>query len=280
MRVSPASRIVLRIVVITLVAALCGCSWFKRGGKGDPMDTLPVEQLYQRGVDALDSGNNDLAMRSFQRLISRFPFGPYTEQSHLNLAYAQYRDHKPDDAYSTANRFIKTYPTHRHIDYAYYLRGLINFNRSSGFLERYVGQDMTQRDQANVRQSFDDFGSLVSRYPTSRYAEDARLRMIHLRNMMASSELNIALYYLKRGAYVASSNRAKAVVEAYPQSPQAGDALAVLMLSYAKLGQEDLSGDARRVLELNYPAHPALTGEWPDYPSNWWKLVPLTNRGQ
>jgi outer membrane protein assembly factor BamD len=280
MRVSPVSRIVLRIVVITLVAALCGCSWFKRGGKGDPMDTLPVEQLYQRGVDALDSGNNDLAMRSFQRLISRFPFGPYTEQSHLNLAYAQYRDHKPDDAYSTANRFIKTYPTHRHIDYAYYLRGLINFNRSSGFLERYVGQDMTQRDQANVRQSFDDFGSLVSRYPTSRYAEDARLRMIHLRNMMASSELNIALYYLKRGAYVASSNRAKAVVEAYPQSPQAGDALAVLMLSYAKLGQEELSGDARRVLELNYPAHPALAGKWPDYPSNWWKLVPLTNRGQ
>lgn len=280
MRVSPVSRIVLRIFVVTLVAALCGCSWFKRAGKGDPMETLPVEQLYQQGVEALDSGNNDFAMRSFQRLISRFPFGPYTEQSHLNLAYAQYKDHKPDDAYSTANRFIKTYPTHRHIDYAYYLRGLINFNRTTGFLERYVGQDMTRRDQANARQSFDDFGSLVTRYPTSRYAEDARLRMIHLRNMMATSELNIALYYLKRGAYVASSNRAGSIVQAYPQSPQAGDALAVLMLSYAKLGQEELSGDARRVLELNYPAHPALAGKWPDYPSNWWKLVPLTNRGQ
>ena len=212
--------------------------------------------------------------------MARFPFGPYTEQSQINLAYAQYKDGKPDDAYSTINRFIKTYPTHRHVDYAYYLRGLINFNRSSGFIERYIGQDMTRRDQANVRQSFDDFGALVSRYPSSRYAEDARQRMIHLRNTMARSELNIALYYLKRGAYVASSNRAKAIIETYPQSPQAGDALAVMMQSYAKLGQEDLSSDARRVLELNYPGHPALAGKWPDYPSNWWKLLPLTNRGQ
>lgn len=279
MRVSPATRIVLRIAFVALIAAVSGCSWFGRG-KGDPIDTLPVEQLYQRGVDALDSGNSELASRTFQRLIARFPFGPYTEQSHLNLAYVQYKDHKPEDAYSTVNRFIKTYPTHRHIDYAYYLRGLINFNRSAGFLERYVGQDMTQRDQANVRQSFDDFGSLVSRYPRSRYAEDARQRMIYLRNTMAQSELNIALYYLQRHAYVASSNRAKSIIETYPRSPQAGDALAVMMQSYAGLGQEDLSKDARRVLELNYPDHPALAGRWPDYPSNWWKLIPLTNRGQ
>ncbi|HEX7769514.1 MAG TPA: outer membrane protein assembly factor BamD [Dokdonella sp.] len=280
MRVSPATRIVLRFALVALIAAVSGCSWFKRDAKGDPMDTLPVEQLYDRGVNALDKGNHDLAARTFQRLISRFPFGPYTEQSHLNLAYVQFKDHKPEDAYSTINRFIKTYPTHRHVDYAYYLRGLINFNRSSGFIERYIGQDMTRRDQANVRQSFDDFGALVSRYPSSRYAEDARQRMIHLRNTMARSELNIALYYLKRGAYVASSNRAKAIIETYPQSPQAGDALAVMMQSYAKLGQEDLSSDARRVLELNYPGHPALAGKWPDYPSNWWKLLPLTNRGQ
>lgn len=275
MRVSPATRIVLRIAFIALIAAVSGCSWFKRG-KGDPMDTLPVEQLYQRGVEAIDSGNRDLASRTFERLISRFPFGPFTEQSYLNLAYVQYKDHKPEDAYSTVNRFIKTYPTHRHIDYAYYLRGLINFNRSAGFLERYVGQDMTRRDQANVRQSFDDFGALVSRYPRSRYAEDARQRMIYLRNTMAQSELNVALYYLKRGAYVASANRAKAIIETYPQSPHAGDALAVMMQSYAGLGQDDLAKDTRRVLELNYPDHPALAGKWPDYPSNWWKLVPLT----
>jgi outer membrane protein assembly factor BamD len=278
MRVSLVSRIVLRTFLLAIVVALAGCSWFQRG-KGDPMDTLPVEQLYQQGVEALDAGNNDFASRTFQRLITRFPFGPYTEQSHLNLAYTQYKASKPEDAYSTVNRFIKTYPTHRHIDYAYYLRGLINFNRSSGFLHRYIGLDMTQRDQANLRQSFEDFGSLVTRYPQSRYTADARQRMVYLRNMMAQSELNIALYYLKRGAYVGSSNRAKAIIETYPQTPQAGDALAVMMQSYRNLGQEALAADAERVLKLNYPDHASLHGDWPDYPSNWWKVVPLSNPG-
>jgi outer membrane protein assembly factor BamD len=281
MRVSPALRHLSRLAFLVLVLALAGCSIFSRDRKGDPLDTMPVEQLYDRGVNALDSGNFDMAARTFQRLVARFPFGPYTEQSQLNLAYAQFKDDKPEDAYSTINRFIKTYPTHRHVDYAYYLRGLINFDRSGGFLERHVGLDMATRDQSNVRQSFDDFGALVNRYPQSRYAPDARQRMVHLRNMMARSDLGIALYYLKRGAYVAASNRAKDIIETYPQSPQAGDALAVMMLSYAQLGQEKLSGDARRVLELNYPQHPALKGDdWPDYRSNWWKLVPLLNRGQ
>ena len=174
MRVSRLSKTIARIALVTLLAFLAGCSLFHRGKKGDPLDTLPVEALYQRGVDALESGNNDLAARSFERLVARFPFGPYTEQSQINLAYAQYKDGKPDDAYSTINRFIKTYPTHRHIDYAYYLRGLINFNRSAGMVERYVGQDMTKRDQANLRQSFDDFGALVTRYPTSVYTADSR----------------------------------------------------------------------------------------------------------
>ena len=279
MRVSRFYRTVARIALVTLFAFLAGCSLFHRGKKGDPLDTLPVEALYQHGVDALEAGNNDLASRSFERLVARFPFGPYTEQSQLNLAYAQYKSDKPDDAYSTVNRFIKTYPTHRHIDYAYYLRGLVNFNRSGGFMERYVGLDMTQRDQANLRQSFDDFGALVTRYPQSRYAADARQRMIHLRNMMAQADLNVALFYLKRGAYVASSNRAKSIIETYPQTPQAGDALAIMVKSYHELGQDKLADDTKRVLELNYPDHPSLKGRWPSYRSNWWKLIPLQNRG-
>jgi outer membrane protein assembly factor BamD len=279
MRVSSAFRFASRFLLLALVVALAGCSLFNRGKKGDPADTLPVEQLYGRGVELLEGGNYDGAARVFQRLTSRFPFGAYTEQSQLNLAYAQYKADKPDDAYSTVNRFIKTYPTHKHIDYAYYLRGLINFNRAGGILERYAGQDMTKRDQANQRQSFDDFGALVSRYPQSRYAADARQRMVYLRNMMAQSDLNIALYYLKRNAYVAASNRAKAIIETYPQTPQAGDALAVMVDSYRKMGQEKLAGDAERVLKLNYPDHPYLHGDWPHYRSNWWKLIPLSNRG-
>jgi len=243
------------------------------------MDTLPVDQLYQQGVDALNSSNYDFASRSFERLIARFPFGPYTEQSQINLAYAQYKNGKPDDAYSTINRFIKTYPTHKHIDYAYYLRGLINFNRTAGFVERYVGQDMTKRDQASLRQSFDDFGALVTRYPQSAYTEDSRLRMVYLRNMMAQADLHVAIFYLRRNAYVAASNRAKSIVETYPQSPQAGDALAVMVESYKKLGQDKLADDAERVLKLNYPDHPFFRGDWPQYRAWYWKLVPLSNRG-
>ncbi|MGH8171779.1 MAG: outer membrane protein assembly factor BamD [Rhodanobacteraceae bacterium] len=279
MRVSRSFRFLARIALVGLFVALAGCSLFNRGKRGEPMDTLPVDQLYQQGVNALDAGNNDFAARSFERLIARFPFGPYTEQSQINLAYAQYKDDKPDDAYSTVNRFIKTYPTHKHIDYAYYLRGLINFNRSAGFLERYVGLDMSKRDQANLRQSFDDFGALISRYPNSRYAEDARQRMIFLRNMMASSELHVAMFYLRRNAYVAASNRAKSIVETYPQSPQAGDALAIMVISYKQLGQDKLSEDADRVLKLNYPQHPYLSGDFPKYRSWMWKMVPLSNRG-
>ena len=279
MRVSSSFRFVLRTALLVLFVALAGCALFHRGKKGDPMDTMTVEELYRQGVSGLDAGNNDLAIRSFTRLSSRFPFGPYTEQAQLNLAYAQYKDDKPDDAYSTINRFIKTYPTHRHVDYAFYLRGLINFNRSGGFLERYVGQDMTKRDQINLHQSFDDFGALLARYPQSAYAPDARQRMVHLRNEMAQADLNIAMFYLKRGAFVAASNRAKTIVETYPQTPQAGDALAVMAQSYRKLGQDKLADDAERVLKLNYPDHPALNGKWPHYRSNWWKLIPLSNRG-
>jgi outer membrane protein assembly factor BamD len=279
MRVSRLSRLIARIALVTLLAALAGCSLFHRGKKGDPLDTLPVEQLYEHGVDALQGGNYDLASRSFERLVARFPFGPYTEQSQINLAYAQYKDGKPDDAYSTVNRFIKTYPTHRHIDYAYYLRGLINFNRSAGMIERYVGQDMSKRDQANLRQSFDDFGALVTRYPASAYTADSRQRMVYLRNVMAQSELHIAVFYLRRNAYVAAANRAKAIVETYPQSPQAGDALAIMVESYKNLGQPKLADDAERVLKLNYPDHPFFSGHWPEYRSWYWKLVPLSNRG-
>ncbi|MGA9341964.1 MAG: outer membrane protein assembly factor BamD, partial [Rhodanobacteraceae bacterium] len=247
--------------------------------KRDPLDTLPLEQLYSHGVDALEGGNTGRAVQIFTRLISRFPFGPYTEQSEINLAYAQYKDGKPDDAYSTINRFIKTYPTHRHIDYAYYLRGLINFDRSQGVLEGYIGQDMTKRDQTNLRRSFDDFSSLVRRYPKSKYAADGRQRMVFLRNTMAQADLHVALFYLRRGVYVAAAKRAKSIVETYPRSPQAGDALAIMAKSYHKLGQDKLAADAERVLKLNYPDHPYFSGNWPHYPSNLWKVIPLTNRG-
>src|SRR6201999_1486733 len=193
----------LKFFLLVLIVLASGCSLFHRH-KQDDAEVLPVEQMYSTAKQSLMAENFGRAIHYYQRLIARFPFGPYTEQATLDLAYAQYKTDKQDDAYSTANRFIKTYPTHRHIDYAYYLRGLINFNRSAGMLERYVGQDMTKRDQANLRQSFDDFGALVTRYPTSAYTADSRQRMVYLRNMMAQSDLHIAVFYLRRNAYVAA----------------------------------------------------------------------------
>lgn len=278
MRASRRFRAIARLALIVLLIALSGCSLFSKK-RTDPFDTMTVEEIYQRGMGYMDKGDYEGAIMAFTRLSGRFPFGPYAEQSQLDLGYAQYKSNKPDDAYSTVNRFIKTYPTHKHVDYAYYLRGLVNFEREVGLLERYVGQDMTKRDQAYLRQSFDDFSELVKRYPQSRYAADARQRMIYLRNGMAQAELNVSLYYLRRGAYVAAANRAKSIVETYDGSPQAADALAVMVESYRKLGQDKLADDSERVLKLNYPDHPFFAGDWPRWRSNWWKVIPLTNRG-
>ncbi|MFZ2237178.1 MAG: outer membrane protein assembly factor BamD [Dokdonella sp.] len=278
MRASPTTRGLARFSFLLLIALLGGCGLFGKK-KADPLETLSVEDLYQKGVTEIDDSSWSNASRTFERLIGRFPFGPYSEQSQLNLTYAQYKNNKPDDAYSTVNRFVRTYPTHKNIDYAYYLRGLINFNREGDLLARWVGLDMTKRDQAFVRQSFDDFADLLRRYPNSRYVPDARQRLVYLRNGIAQAELSIALFYLRRGAYVAAANRAKSVVETYPRTPQVGDALAIMSESYHELGQEALATDSERVLKLNYPNHPYFGGGWPKYRSNWWKLLPLTNRG-
>ena len=279
MRVSRQFRVVSRLVLfLAVVFLIAGCSAFGKK-KANPLETDTVEQLYARGKAANDKGNYGEAVHVFTRLIARFPFGPFTEQAQLDEAYAQYKMNKPDEAYSTVNRFIKTYPAQKHIDYAYYLRGLINFDREEGLLERYVGLDMTQRDQNYIRQSFDDFAALIKRHPDSRYAPDARQRMVYLRNGMAQAELNVALFYLRQGAYVASSNRAKSIVETYDESRQVGDAVAILVESYHALGQQKLADDAERVLKLNFPDHPYLSTEWPVWRSNLWKLVPLSSRG-
>lgn len=266
----------IRLVLLVLVIAVAGCS---RGGKkGDPIETLPVDQVYALAKESLRNNNLDRAAKSYERLIARFPFGPYTEQAQLELAFAQYKDHKEEEAYSSINRFIKTYPTHKHIDYAYYLRGLINFDRTNGLLERYIGRDQSKRDQGFSQQAFEDFGELLKRYPESRYSGEARQRMVYLRNNLAKSEIGIALYYLRIKAYVAAAHRAEKIVEDYQRTPQAADALAVMAESYGKLGQEKLSGDARRVLETNYPDHPYLVGKFPPSRKNWKRLVPFTNR--
>jgi outer membrane protein assembly factor BamD len=266
-------------VLVPLLLVLAACSFFHRGAnKGKEGDTLPVDQLYNLATERLKDGNYDNAEKLYQRLIARFPYGSYNEQAQLDLAYAYYKDDNAEEAYSAINRFIKTYPAQKHIDYAYYLRGLINFDRTGTMLERVTQNTASRRDQGYALQSFDDFSQLVQRFPNSRYAADARQRMIWLRNGLAQYELNVAEYYLRRNAYVASADRAEYIVEHYQRSPQVDDALAVLAKSYTLLGRPKLAEQATSVLKLNDPNHPYLRDPkgWPKTPSTWRRVIPLS----
>jgi outer membrane protein assembly factor BamD len=233
-----------------------GCSYFRDA----PDDTQGwgAEELYQRARDRMDSGYYDGAIEYYEKLQARFPFGPYAQQAQLELAYSYYKSEEPAQALAACDRFIKLYPTHPHIDYAYFLKGLANFNLGKGLTQRYLPTDPSQRDQGAALRSFEDFGELIKRYPESRYVEDAQKRMIYLRNILSQHEVNVAHYYMRRGAYVAAANRARYVVENYQQTPAMPDALVVLVQAYRVMEMNELADDALRVLELNYPNHPGL----------------------
>jgi outer membrane protein assembly factor BamD len=175
-------------------------------------------------------------------------------QSQLDVAYAHYRADEPEAAIAAADRFIKLYPQNPYVDYAYYLKGLVNYNRSVGFLDRYVPTDASQRDPGSALDAFVDFSALVERFPDSRYAEDARQRMLYLRNNLAKHELNVARYYMRRGAYLAAANRANYVIERFQRTSAVESALEVLVDAYTALDKPELAADAKRVLVLNRDA--------------------------
>lgn len=279
-RYSSLTRPLLLTLMMVFVLAGSGCARFGIhnkffGKREDKLETLPVDGLYAFSHQQLVMGNNQRAEIAYKRLISRFPYGSYTEQSQLDLAYAQYKDGQFDDASSTVNRFIRTYPTHRHVDYAYYLKALINFNRDNQLLARLARLDSSQRDQGSPRQSFNDFANLLRRFPNSRYAPDSRQRMVYLREELARHEIGVGLYYLSRQAYVAAANRGQYVIVNFPQSQYDGDALALMAESYKRLGDTKLSDDAKRVLLQNHPDHPWLSGNWPKKKSVLSKMNPF-----
>ncbi|MET0548112.1 MAG: outer membrane protein assembly factor BamD [Xanthomonas sp.] len=260
----------IALLLVTLVVAT-GCHRQKK----NPEEGMPVEQLYQKAHGQMVTGNWAGAESSFKRLIAQYPYGNYTEQAMIESAYAQYKAGKHDDAVSTIDRFIRTYPTQRNIAYMYYLRGLSNSNRDTVFLRRVWSLDPSRRDLSTPQQAYADFNTVAERYPNSRYAADARARMIALRNVFAQHELDNALYYLRRDAWVSAASRATYLLETYPQSAYQYDAVAVLADAYTHLGNKTLAADARRVLELNDPQHPWLTGNWPKYPWMIRKLNPF-----
>ena len=270
-----ASRALLCLLLIAVLAG-SGCARVKGLFKDeDSNEGQQVEQLYDKAHNLMRHGNWSGAELIFKRLVAQYPYGPYTEQALVETAYAQYKSGKHDDAISSIDRFIRTYPTHRNTSYMYYLRGLVDSSRQTVFLQKVWRLDPSRRDLATPQQAYNDFQIVAERYPNSRYAEDARKRMADLRNVFARHELDVALYYLRRTAYVAAADRAKRVLETYPQSKYQNDAVATLAAAYTGLGNKTLADDAKRVLQQNDPNHPYLSGDWPDYPSNLRKLNPF-----
>ncbi|MBA6414318.1 outer membrane protein assembly factor BamD [Parahaliea sp. F7430] len=244
------------IASLLLAASLVACS------SNDEMSDLGADageqQMYMESQRYLNSRNFDLAVRSLQLLESRYPFGKYAEQAQLELIYAHYSAYEHEAAVEAADRFIRLHPQHPNVDYAYYMKGLSAYSANQNIFARFLPTDITKRDTSQAKEAFAEFAQLLSRYPNSPYAADAKARMLQLRNLLARHEINVANYYFRRGAYLAAVNRGRFVVEHFQRTPAVADGLAVMAQGYILLGMNDLAQDSIDVLALNYPDHPSL----------------------
>ena len=241
------------IVIITLLLALlAGCASGPRGGA----DEASAQELYGLAKQALAAGNYQDAIELYQKLESRFPYGSHAEQAQLEVAFAHHKNAEPELALAAADRFIRLHPTHPNVDYAYYLKGLVSsIEENRSLIDRLSGSDdLSDRDPQSARDAFNAFRELVTRFPESRYANDAKLRMAYLLNTLAKHEIGVARYYLRRGAYVAVVNRAKYVIENYQNTPSVEDALGLMAMAYREMDMSVLVQDTLRVLRLNYPS--------------------------
>ncbi|WP_437881803.1 outer membrane protein assembly factor BamD [Pseudomonas sp. LRF_L74] len=245
---------VKHLLLIALLAITAACS----SNKPEVDENLGETALYQQAQDDLNNGSYTNAVAKLKALESRYPFGRYAEQSQLELIYAYYKNAEPEASKSAADRFIRLHPQHANVDYAYYLKGLSSFDQDRGLLARFLPLDMTKRDPGAARDSFNEFAQLTSRYPNSRYAPDAKARMIYLRNLLAAYDIHVAHYYLQRQAYVAAANRGRYVVENFQETPAVGDGLAVMVEAYQRLELNDLADSSLEALKLNYPDHPSI----------------------
>jgi len=238
-------------VLLAVALTLGGCGLLPE--VKDETSGWSAQKLYAEAKDNLNEGNYERAVKLFETLESRYPFGRYAQQAQLEVAYAYYKDNEPISAIAACDRFIKLHPNHPNVDYAYYLKGLANFNDDLGMLGNLVEQDMSERDPQAARDAFISFKELVTRFPDSKYAEDSRARMNYLLNALASNEVHVAKYYMKRQAWVAAANRAREVLKNYPDAPALEEALAIMVVAYDKLQLTNLRDDTLRVMNLNFP---------------------------
>lgn len=245
-----------------------GCSWLPE--EIDETKGWSANQIYQRANTALKKEDYETAIKFYELLESRYPFGRYAQQSQIEIAYTYYKYDEPDLAIAASDRFSRLHPRHPNVDYVLYLKGLINFHRDSSFLDRFFSRDASSRDPGAARQAFFDFKTLVTRFPESKYAEDARKRMLYLRNNLAQHEVNVAIFNIRRHAYLAAVNRTKYVVENYDRSIAMPEALATMAIAYDHLGINELAEDARRVLKQNFPEYAGET--YAQRKRAWWQI--------
>jgi len=262
-------RSVAAILALLIPLLFAGCSLFP--DIGDESAGWTAEKLYGEAKEAMTDGAYDKAVKLFEKLESRYPYGRYAQQAQLEVAYAYYRQSEAASAISACERFIKLHPNHPNVDYAYYLKGLVSFNEDLGLVSFLSNEDLSERDPKAARESFDTFKELAIKFPYSKYTPDATERMKYLVNTLAAYEVHVARYYLRRGAYVAAANRAQAAIKGFPGAPSNEEALFVMIAAYGALGLAELKSDSERIMRKNFPQSAYLSGG-PANQNPWWRL--------
>lgn len=245
------ARFVRFPLALLFAALLAGCGLLP--DRADETAGWSASKLYSEAQDAQSEGSWEKAAKMLEKLEARFPYGRYAQQAQLELGYVYWKGQEPASAIAACDRFIKMHSNHPAVDYVYYLKGLIGFNEDLGYLGYLSYQDQSERDPKSAKESFDALKELTIRFPNSKYTPDALLRMNYLVNSMANQEVSVARYYVKRGAFLAAANRAQSALKTYPNAPATEEALFIMVISYDKLGLNDLRDDADRVMRKNFP---------------------------
>ncbi len=256
-------------LIFAALLSLSGCGLLPE--QKDETAGWSANKLYTQAKEAMSEGSWDKAVKYFEKLESRYPYGRYAQQAQIEVAYAYFKSGEAASAIAACDRFVKLHPDHPNVDYIYYLKGLITFNEDLGMMGYVSMQDQTERDPKGMRESFDAFKTLSSRFPDSKYTPDAVQRMKYLVSAMAANEVHVARYYMKRKAYVAAANRAQIAIKNYPDAPAIEEALFVMVKAYDEMGMIDLRDDAERVMRKNYPNSVYYTRGL-NRIEPWWKL--------
>jgi outer membrane protein assembly factor BamD len=265
------SRIRLLVSTSAACLVLSGCAG--SDGQKDDTDIWSETKLYSEANEKLKDADYAKCGKSFEKLEGRFPFGPYSQQAQINAAFCYWKAQEQAQAQVAIDRFIKLHQGSPNLDYGYYLKGLISFNDDLGWLGKFTGQDLSERDPKAAKEAFESFKVVVERFPDSKYAPDSLDRMRYIVNSLAEADVIVARFYYQRGAYLASANRAQLVIRDYDRAPAVEEALYLLTKSYEKLGMTDLSNDAARVFKLNFPdSQMMLTGQRVQKERRWWQI--------